>query len=105
MIYGNRAIASRVHGVTYKGWGWGLGRTGVFSYVVRTLAGCPAAIACGERDTEGGSSQNKSIQKVEIREIGLTRVARSSPQWRRPTSPQAINTINGHISPRSSLDE
>lgn len=44
-------------------------------------------------------------KKVENSETGLTRVARSSPQWRRPISPQAINTNNRHISSLSNLEE
>lgn len=51
------------------------------------------------------SGRKKKKKQVEKSEIGLTRVARSSPQWRRPISPQAINTNNRHISPWSNLDE
>lgn len=38
-------------------------------------------------------------------EIGLTRVARSSPRRRRPISPQAINTNKRHIALPSTYDE
>lgn len=52
-------------------------------------------------------SNSLRMSKAWVRksEIGLTRVARSSPQWRRPISPQAINTNNRHISPLSYRDE
>lgn len=43
-------------------------------------------------------------KKVEESEIGLTRVA-TTPQWRGPISPRAINTNNRHISPPPNLDE
>ena len=84
----NRAIA-RVHVTCRVGMGKGVGAGWACPNVLIALATSPAV----------------NSLRMEKSEIGLTRVARSSPQWRRPRSPQAINTINRPISPWSSLDE
>ena len=52
-----------------------------------TLAASPAVTARGD----GGPDEARA-EKVEKSETVLTQVARSSPQRRRPISPQAINT-------------
>lgn len=79
------------------------GRVGVFSNVLMTLAASFAVTAWGGGG--GGPEWGLCQRNVEKSELGLTWVARSFPQRRRPISPQAINTNNRHISPPSNLDE
>lgn len=52
-----------------------------------------------------GLFSNVRLRSEKESEIGLTQVAGLSSQWRRPISPQAINTNNRHSSPASNLDE
>lgn len=83
-----------------EGGGWG--RRGVHRRSHDTC--CLSCITAWEEwgPEQGLRSKKKRVEKSEI---GLTRVARSSPQRRRPISPQAINSNNRHISPPCYLDE
>ena len=87
----NRAIV-RVHGVMR----WG----GVFKCSDDTRR-----LSCSNSLRRKRPRMRLETGKVEKSAIVLTRVARSSPQRRRPISPRAINTNNRRNSPPSYLDE
>lgn len=81
-------------------WCRGWGGVGVFKCSDDTRC-----LSCSNSSSRRRPRMRLESEKVENSEIGLTRVARSSPQWRRPISPQAINTNNRHISLPPNLDE